>query len=127
MRKLAILAAALSTLTAAAAEVPGVFALTNVRIVTAPGQTIEKGTVVVRDGTIEAVGANVAIPADAVVRDLSGKTLYPGLIDPYVTVSRLAGRKPAPEDDDDATAVGRGGGRRRPTGPLELPLGNAHP
>src|SRR6185369_7823717 len=116
MRKIAVVtvAALLLPLSASSVEVPGVFALTNVRIVTAPGQTIEKGTVIIRDGTIEAVGPNVAIPADAAVRDLSGKTLYPGLIDPYVTVSRLAGKKAAPEEDEDATG-GRGGGRRRPT------------
>ena len=61
---------------------PTVHALTNVRIIQAPGKVVEKGTLVIRDGTIESVGS-VTPPADAHVRDLKGMTLYPGLIDSY--------------------------------------------
>ena len=57
------------------------YALTNVRIVTAPGRVIERGTVVTRDGRIAAVGANVQVPAGVVRMDLAGHTVYPGLID----------------------------------------------
>ncbi len=56
-------------------------AITNARIVTVSGAAIEKGTVVVRDGLIEAVGANVSTPADAQVIDANGLTVYPGFID----------------------------------------------
>jgi len=49
----------------AAAEAPRVHALTGVRIVVAPGEVIESGTVVIRDGVLTAVGADVEIPADA--------------------------------------------------------------
>ncbi len=66
---------------------PAVHALTHARIVVAPGRTIEDATLVIRDGVIEAVGADAAIPADARVWDLRGKTLYPGLIDAYTEVS----------------------------------------
>src|SRR5437016_12675609 len=59
---------------------PAVHAFTNARIVTAPGKVIEKGTLVIRNGVITAVGASAAIPADARVWDMSGMTLYPGLI-----------------------------------------------
>ena len=59
----------------------GTFALTNARIETVTNGTIENGTVVLRDGTIEAVGANVAAPPDAEVIDCSGLTIYPGMID----------------------------------------------
>ena len=59
----------------------GVFALTNARIVTVTQGTIERGTVVVRGGVIEAVGATVAVPADAETIDCTGLTIYPGLID----------------------------------------------
>ncbi len=59
----------------------GVFALTNARVVTVTGGTLERGTVVIRGGTIEAVGAAVAVPADAEVIDCTGLTVYPGLID----------------------------------------------
>ena len=44
---------------------PAVHALTNLRIVPEPGKVIEKGTIVIRDGVIEAVGADVKLPADA--------------------------------------------------------------
>ena len=62
---------------------PKVHALVNARVVVAPGQVIEKGTVVVRNGVIEAVGATLTPPADARVWDLSGLTVYPGLIETY--------------------------------------------
>lgn len=57
------------------------YAITNARIVTVSGSTIEKGTIVIRDGLIEAVGANVSAPADARVIDGNGLSIYPGLID----------------------------------------------
>ena len=80
-----------------AAELPHVYALVNAHVVTAPGKVIDKGTVIVRGGEIVAVGASgaVAVPADAQVLDLEGDTVSPGLIDPYVTVSRLSGVRPA--------------------------------
>jgi hypothetical protein len=52
------------------------------RIVTQAGALIEKGTVVIRDGLIEAVGTNIGIPAEAEMIDGSALTVYPGLIDP---------------------------------------------
>lgn len=84
--KLSITAAALWALSiapAVAAPVPQTHALTNARIVVAPGNVIERGAVVLRDGVIEAVGADVEAPADARVHDLDGKSIYPGLIEPY--------------------------------------------
>lgn len=66
-----------------APEGHGVWALQGARLVVAPGRTIESGTVVIRDGVIVAAGAGVAIPADAWIEDLTGMTLYPGLIDAY--------------------------------------------
>lgn len=62
---------------------PGVHAFTNARIITAPGKVIAKGTLVIRNGVITAVGANAVVPADARVWDMSGMTIYPGLIDSY--------------------------------------------
>lgn len=57
------------------------FALVNAQIVTVSGATIAKGTVIIRDGLIEAVGENAKIPADARVIDATGLTIYPGLFD----------------------------------------------
>src|SRR5215510_6790631 len=57
------------------------YAITNARIVTNAGATIDKGTIVIRDGVIEDVGASVSAPADAMTIDGTGLTVYPGLID----------------------------------------------
>lgn len=62
---------------------PAVYALKDVRIVTAPGQVLEQGVLVVRDGVISAIGVNVPIPADARIWSRPGSTLYPGLIDGF--------------------------------------------
>ncbi|HKP84202.1 MAG TPA: amidohydrolase family protein [Pyrinomonadaceae bacterium] len=59
----------------------GVFAIRNARIVTVSGPDIENGTVVIRDGKIEAVGANVAVPTGAQTIDGNGLSVYPGMID----------------------------------------------
>ncbi|MBC8350757.1 MAG: amidohydrolase family protein [Planctomycetes bacterium] len=61
---------------------PRVHALTGARIVVAPGRIVENGTVVIRDGVIEAAG-DVEAPADARLWDVEGKTIYAGLIDAY--------------------------------------------
>ena len=59
----------------------GVFAIRNARIVTVSGPDIENGTVVIRDGKIEAVGATVNVPAGAQTIDGRGLSVYPGMID----------------------------------------------
>jgi imidazolonepropionase-like amidohydrolase len=50
-------------------------------IVTVSGPIIAKGTLILRDGLIEAVGTNIAIPPDAWIVEGEGLTIYPGLID----------------------------------------------
>ena len=77
---------------------PGVHALTNARIVAAPGSIVQRGTVVIRDGLIEALGSDVPLPADARVWNLEGRTLYPGFIDAHSDV----GMREAPADLADA-------------------------
>lgn len=72
-----------------------VFALTNAKIVVSPTKTIEKGTIVIRDHSIESVGADVSVPKDAVTYDLSGKTVYAGFIDFYSTYGLRDELKPA--------------------------------
>jgi hypothetical protein len=69
---------------ALAADRPAI-AIRNARIVPVSGPVLAKGTVVLRDGLIQDVGANVTIPADAVVIDGEGLTVYPGLIDALST------------------------------------------
>jgi imidazolonepropionase-like amidohydrolase len=60
---------------------PGVVAITNARLLTAAGPAIERGTVVIRDGRIAAVGADVAVPPGARVIDGAGRTVTPGFIE----------------------------------------------
>ena len=57
------------------------FALTNAKIYTVTNGIIENGTIVINNGIIEAVGANVQIPSDAMVIDYDGQEIYPGMID----------------------------------------------
>lgn len=61
----------------------GRMALTNARLITMKGgnEVIERGTVLLNGNRIEAVGANVAIPAGTKIVDATGKTIMPGLID----------------------------------------------
>lgn len=75
------LAIAIAGVTITRANVPHVFAIKGARIVTVAGAPISSGTVVVRNGLIEAVGADVAVPSTATVIDGAGLTVYPGLID----------------------------------------------
>ena len=58
-----------------------VFAIRNAHIVTVSGPDIDNGTVVIRDGKIEAVGASVNVPAGAQTIDARGLSVYPGMID----------------------------------------------
>ena len=63
------------------------YAITNARIFTVSGSVIERGTVVIRNGLIAAVGANVNAPPDARVIDGTGLMVYPGLIDSYTNLA----------------------------------------
>lgn len=91
-----------------AAAVPSVHALTNARLVLGPGRVIDSGTVVIRDGIIEAAGADIQAPADARVWELDGLTVYPGLIESHWT-------RPWPEEDDgEPTPGGHPNDRVRP-------------
>ena len=60
---------------------PRVHAFINARIVQAPGRVIERGTMVVRDGVIAAIGTTLSVPPDARVWDMNGQSIYPGFID----------------------------------------------
>lgn len=59
----------------------GTFAITNARIVTVSGEVIEKGSVLIRDGKIAAVGASIQIPRGAESIKGDGLTVFPGMID----------------------------------------------
>jgi imidazolonepropionase-like amidohydrolase len=74
----------------------GTWALVNARIETVTRGTIERGTILLRDGLISAVGTGLAVPPDAVVVDLTGRTVSPGLIDLISSAGVPSAPTPAP-------------------------------
>src|ERR1017187_1115801 len=89
-------------------------AIHNAKIVTVSGSVINKGTVVVRNGLIEAVGENVAVPPDAMLVEGEGLTVYPGLIDALSTWGQ-PGAAPAAAATATAGRGGRGTTTATPT------------
>lgn len=79
MTRMLMTAIAALSLCAAAAGAQTI-AITNAKIYPVSGPMIERGTVVLRDGRITAVGADVAVPADAQRVDGTGKVVTPGLV-----------------------------------------------
>lgn len=73
---------------------PNWHALTGATVIPAPGERMENATIVLRDGVIVAIGPDLEPPAGARVWSCEGMTIYPALIDPYVTIE-----VPAPDDD----------------------------
>ena len=61
-------------------------AITGGKIYPVTGPVIERGTVLVRDGKIAAVGPDVAIPAEAQRIDATGKIVTPGLVNGATTL-----------------------------------------
>jgi imidazolonepropionase-like amidohydrolase len=91
-----------------------VYALVGARIVTVSGPTHENGTLVMRDGLIEAVGTSVAIPPDARVIQAQGLVVTPGLIDGFSATGLPA---PTPR-----TGGAGGGGGAAGAAPASNPL-----
>lgn len=56
--------------------------ITNATILTAAGDRIERGSILLQDGRISAIG-NIQAPAGATVVDATGKWVTPGLIDAH--------------------------------------------
>lgn len=67
---------------------PAAYAIVGARIVAKAGHVIEKGTVIVRRGVIESIGASdqLAVPPDAESIDAKGMVVYPGFLDLYTTL-----------------------------------------
>lgn len=113
-RAVMLAAALLPTTVVAAVAQSDTWALTNARIQTVTRGVIDKGTILIRKGLIEAVGPAVTIPADARVLDLTGKTVSPGLID----LTSSLGLPSAPTGGG-----GGGGGGGGPPGAGQQPQG----
>lgn len=95
-----VIALALAAGAAASAEqtgaASGVKAFVGARIVDGTGRApIEQGTILVRDGRIEAIGPSsaVRVPSGAERIDVSGKTIIPGLVNAHGHVGDTRGLK----------------------------------
>jgi imidazolonepropionase-like amidohydrolase len=76
-----LLAAALLGLPAPAAGQSEATVIQNATIFTVSGPTIERGSVLIRDGKIAAVGESVQAPRGATVVDATGLYVIPGIVD----------------------------------------------
>ncbi|MGH9660643.1 MAG: hypothetical protein ACRD96_18985, partial [Bryobacteraceae bacterium] len=61
-------------------------AIVNAHIVPVSSPTIERGTILLRDGKISAVAARVAVPKDARKIDGAGLSVYPGWVNAYTAL-----------------------------------------
>lgn len=78
------------------------YAFTHATIVKDPQTTLTNGVMIVKNGKILAIGSTNAIPADAVVIDCTGKTIYPSFIDLYADYGITSPQQ--------TLGMGRGGG-----------------
>jgi imidazolonepropionase-like amidohydrolase len=79
-----------------------VWAITNATIHPITRPTIERGTIVIRGNKIEAVGANVPIPAGARQVDAAGADVYPGFINARTQVGL---NEPGPRGFEDVNEM----------------------
>ena len=77
------------------AEVPSAVAIKDAHIITVSSADLPKGSLLLRNGLIEAVGPDVTIPPGTWVIDGAGLTVYPGFIDGLSTWG-IPGAIPAP-------------------------------
>lgn len=68
---------------------PRTWALTNGIIHTEPGKIIPNGTIILRNGIIEAVGEKVKIPPEATKIDLDSSHVYAGFIESWLNVDSI--------------------------------------
>ena len=79
-----------------------VWAITNATIHPVSRPAIERGTIVIRGDKIEALGANIQIPAGATIVDVKGHHVYPGLINARTTLGLT---EPGPRGFDDVSEM----------------------
>ena len=109
MKRRFLLLAAAGALASGQSGSPDLYAIQNATIHSASGPVIANGTIVVRNGLIEAIGATAPVPAGAWTIDGKGMHVYPGLID---ALSRWGLPAVAEAPVTRPAAVPTGGGRR---------------
>lgn len=105
---------ALAAATACLAQDARPIAFTNARLLPVSGPAIERGTLVIRNGKIEAIGADAVVPPGARVVDCDGKTVMPGLVSAWSRAGLGGGGQPRGESPF--------GGRRGGRGGMEMPM-----
>ncbi len=80
-------------------------AITNGKVVTVTGETYEKGTVLVENGKIAAVGADVAVPVGAEIINAEGMWVMPGLIDCHTHISNFNEPRTMPSIPSDGNEM----------------------
>lgn len=114
---LAVLAVSLPLAGGERPQRPRYFAIRDARIVPVSGPALDRGTIVLENGLIAAVGLKVEIPAEAWVLEGEGLTVYPGLIDSLTTLG-------LPEDEkkeDGSEPSARNAPRQVVRGPEDRP------
>ena len=76
-------------------------ALTNALVMTATRGNIENGSVLIRNSTIQEIGAGVRVPPGAEVWDLKGKVVIPGMIDAHTHLGLRQDGVGADQSDED--------------------------
>jgi len=87
------------------AQLTGSVVITGGRVVPVDAAPIENGTVLVVDGKITEVGANVSVPAGSTVIEAAGKWVLPGFVDAHAHVGvHEEGEGSAGNDVNEMTA-----------------------
>ncbi len=81
-------------------------AFTDAVVVVSPDRTVDRGTLVIREGRVVSVTAGDEVPAGAVEIDVNGKRIYPGFIDPYTEYGLQSVGPINPEKTDLAPRYG---------------------
>jgi imidazolonepropionase-like amidohydrolase len=87
----------------AAAAPTETIAITNARLLPVSGPAIERGTLVIRGGRIDAAGAEVRAPAGARIIDGAGKVITPGWIESATQIGIVEIPSGAEGSDDQAS------------------------
>ena len=104
-------------------EDPRTYFIKNIKVVPVSGPVIEQGSVLISDGLILSVGADLKAPANAQIVNGDKLTLYPGFFDAYNDVTALSGSTGS--TPTTAGVAARSTTTQVITGPSDRPSSNA--
>ena len=91
-------------------KTPNLKALTGATIVVSPQTTIENGILLISDGLVVGVGADIDIPTGATIIDVTGLTILPGFVDIYSDYGVPANRESKKRSREPKYEADRQGG-----------------